>query len=626
MDYGTPRERYVDLRAHHQEGLDSSKARSFRLGTLRAITFVGLSAGLVAFDVLAGTGETVALVASAVLFVVFIWQVVFHRSVRREQRWHGVLLGLVNEGVLRSDRAWGDLDEAIPARERPVAVDVSGHPFSRDLAVLGPASLFRLLGPVTGEPGRVTASEWLLAPASPEVALMRAEAVRELSGAFDTRLTFAAHGRLAPDADPTAVSKFQEWAAGEAWMLEERRLRLAAWILPTLLIGAAAADIFMGAPPFWLLPGLVQLGVVRRVTKRLTDDFAAVEYMAPALAAYVPQFHEVSSWQVQAPALRDVVARMESDGRSAHERLAGLGRLVDTVASRRNMVYASLAPFLLLDVHLAVRLDRWRSAHGPNAAGWIGALGEMEALCGLGSLAHDHPEWTFPEWDEDGSARVEASALGHPLFAPGDCVRNDVTVGPPGSFTLVTGSNMSGKSTLLRSIGTNAVLAGAGAPVCAASMSLPRVRVRTSMSIEDSLSSGVSLFMAQLIRVRDIVLESESGDSEEGPVLFLLDEMLHGTNSAERRIAAQAVLRHLLEHEAIGAVSTHDLGLADSEDLRAAADAVHFRETVHRDQGTTRLEFDYLMRPGLAQTSNALVLLEAVGLDPKRAKDDSTSP
>ena len=216
--------------------------------------------------------------------------------------------------------------------------------------------------------------------------------------------------------------------------------------------------------------------------------------------------------------------------------------------------------------------------------------------------------------------------MGHPLLAPGDCVRNDVTVGPPGSFTLVTGSNMSGKSTLLRSIGTNAVLAGAGAPVCAASMSLPRLRVRTSMSIEDSLSTGVSLFMAQLLRVRDIVQEAGSGDSEEGPVLFLLDEMLHGTNSAERRIAAQAVLRHLLEHEAIGAVSTHDLGLADSEDLRAAAHAVHFRETVHRDQGTTRLEFDYLMRPGLAQTSNALVLLEAVGLDPKRSRDDSTSP
>ncbi|NCG32603.1 MAG: hypothetical protein GWP44_06955, partial [Proteobacteria bacterium] len=148
MDSGTPRERYVELRAHHQEGLDSSKARSFRLGTSRAITFVGLSAGLVAFDVLEGAGETVALLVSAALLAVFVWQVMVHRGVRREQRWHAVLLGLVNEGVLRSDRAWGDLDEAIPARERPVAVDVSGHPFSRDLAVLGPASLFRLLGPV----------------------------------------------------------------------------------------------------------------------------------------------------------------------------------------------------------------------------------------------------------------------------------------------------------------------------------------------------------------------------------------------------------------------------------------------------------------------------------------------
>jgi DNA mismatch repair ATPase MutS len=151
--------------------------------------------------------------------------------------------------------------------------------------------------------------------------------------------------------------------------------------------------------------------------------------------------------------------------------------------------------------------------------------------------------------------------------------------------------------------------------VCAGALAMPRVRVATSMSIEDSLSKGVSLFMAQLLRVRSIVETARAQTETEGPVLYLLDEMLHGTNSAERRIAARAILRHLLGQVAIGVVSTHDLALADATDLAEVAQRVHFRETVHREGGTTRLDFDYRMRPGLAQTSNALALLEAVGLD-----------
>ena len=181
--------------------------------------------------------------------------------------------------------------------------------------------------------------------------------------------------------------------------------------------------------------------------------------------------------------------------------------------------------------------------------------------------------------------------------------------------TALFGPSGSGKSTLLRAIGTNCVLAGVGAPVCAAKLELPRLRIFTSMSIEDSLSQGISLFMAQLLRVRSIVETARAQRAEEGPVLYLLDEMLHGTNSAERQVAARAVPRHLLAQVAIGVVTTHDLALADAPDLAEVAKRVHFRETVHREEGTTRLEFDYLMRPGLAQTSNALALLEAVGLD-----------
>jgi DNA mismatch repair ATPase MutS len=289
----------------------------------------------------------------------------------------------------------------------------------------------------------------------------------------------------------------------------------------------------------------------------------------------------------------------------------------DTVASRRNLIYATLAPGLMLDVHLCAALERWRRAHGPSVRKWVEALGAWEATAALATIAHDHPDWAYPILGSDDEPVLEARGLGHPLLPPESCVRNDVAVGPPGTFLFVTGSNMSGKSTLLRAIGANAVLAAAGAPVCASSLRLPRVRVYTSMRVEDSLTEGVSLFMAELLRLKDVVEGARLAQAEGGRVLYLLDEILHGTNTEERGLAARAIVRHLIASGAIGAVSTHDLALADTPDLRPAAQSVHFREEVGARSGAQHaatLTFDYLLRPGVATTRNALALLEAVGL------------
>ena len=612
----TPRKRYVELEALHASAYEAARAQSLRLGSVRAATFIASAAGMILWDILTGIAANVALGLGLLLLAAFVAQVVIHRRVRRQERWQATLRHLCAEGIARVDRAWDDLDEMLPEREsRAHSVDPE-HPYAHDLTVQGRASLRRLFGPVTTEPGRRTLLRWLLEPASPSVATARAQAARELAHRLEDRLTLSAHGRHAPVADPLALDRFLGWAEAEAWTLEMSWLRTAALMLPLALIAAIVLDAFMGAPPLWLLPGLGQLWVLRKVTSRLGADFANVEAMGPALAAYVPQLEQLVSWPMSASALRTQAERMRTHGDSAHRQLARLAKLVDTVDSRRNLVYAGLAPILMLDVHLGVRLDRWRRSNGAVARDWIEALGEVEALSGLACLTHDHPDWVFPTWDESGPATgITAPGVGHPLLRDDECVRNDVKIGPPGSFLLVTGSNMSGKSTMLRSIGTNCVLAGVGAPVCAVEFRLPRVRVFTSMSIEDSLSQGVSLFMAQLLRVRSIVDAARAPAVDEGPVLYLLDEMLHGTNSAERQIAARAVLRHLLGSVAIGMVSTHDLALADAPDLAEVATRVHFRETVHREGGTTRLDFDYLMRPGLAQTSNALALLEAVGLD-----------
>ena len=273
-----------------------------------------------------------------------------------------------------------------------------------------------------------------------------------------------------------------------------------------------------------------------------------------------------------------------------------------------------LAALTCWDLHVLAALERWQSQHGHQARQWLSTLGDVEALAALATLAHDNPDWVNPSYEVTHAA-VAAEQIGHPLLAAEVRKHNDVAVGPAGTFLLVTGSNMSGKSTLLRAIGLNAVLAGAGAPVCAASLAMPPVTLWTSARVTDSLEQGVSFFMAELRRLKQVVDAADAAHAAGGPpVLALLDEILQGTNTAERQIAARRVIRLLLRRPAIGAVSTHDLTLADAPDLAAAARPVYLRETVADAPDGPRMSFDYRLRPGLARSSNALRLLELVGI------------
>ncbi|MBO0705077.1 MAG: DNA mismatch repair protein, partial [Candidatus Dormibacteraeota bacterium] len=240
-------------------------------------------------------------------------------------------------------------------------------------------------------------------------------------------------------------------------------------------------------------------------------------------------------------------------------------------------------------------------------------LGRLEALAALAGLRHAHPGWAFPEL-QAGADELAGELLGHPLLDPRARVDNDVTLGPPGSFLLVTGSNMSGKTTLLRAIGANVVLANAGAPVCAGAFRLPPVRLWTSMRIEDSLERGVSYFLAEVRRLREIVEAARDTAGGTPMVCYLLDEVLQGTNTAERQVAARAVLRHLAALPTLGAVTTHDLTLADAPELAESARQLHFTEQVEAGGGRPSMTFDYRLRPGPATSTNALRLLESMGL------------
>ncbi|HWL87828.1 MAG TPA: MutS family DNA mismatch repair protein, partial [Polyangiaceae bacterium] len=433
----------------------------------------------------------------------------------------------------------------------------------------------------------------------------RQEAARDLVGRYAFREQLSAKGALLgedkPDPEP-----FLTWAQGASPLEAGSLLVTAARVLPVLTLSAL---VFARHLPTGLWIGLLLLQLVVTSPKRAVVQriVASVSSMEGGFSRFAEMLALVETEALEAPLLRQCQARMSASGASATREMSRLAQILSFVGARENAVFRLIAgPLLLWDLNCAIALEKWRLRAGTHARAWLSSLGEIEALSSLAALAHDCPEFAWPVLAD--TPRLAATELGHPLIAAAKRVNNDVTLARPGTVLLVTGSNMSGKSTLLRALGTNAVLALAGAPVCARTLTLGEVRVATSMRVRDSLSEGVSHFYAELQRLK-MVLDMARG---ERTVLFLLDEILHGTNTRERLIGARAIVRKLVALKAMGAVSTHDLGIADLEsELAGAVKNVHFEEQVNDDKMT----FDYKLREGVVQSSNALALMKLVGLD-----------
>ena len=285
-----------------------------------------------------------------------------------------------------------------------------------------------------------------------------------------------------------------------------------------------------------------------------------------------------------------------------------LRRRLALLDSLHNPLFAPFGALLLVRAQSAVWVDRWHAENGARLVEWIAAVGELEALSSLAAFAYERPELPFPALIEGGPL-FDGTAVAHPLIVGHEAVANDVRLGSDGPHVLlVSGSNMSGKSTLLRAVGCNVVLALAGAPVFARALTLSPLALGATLRVEDSLQAGISRFYAEILRIRAVI------DAGRGalPLLFLLDEILHGTNSHDRRIGADAIVRSLVGMGAIGLVTTHDLALTElPKTLGARAANVHFED--HLENG--RMVFDYRMRPGVVEHSNALELMRAVGLE-----------
>jgi hypothetical protein len=503
------------------------------------------------------------------------------------------------------------------------------HPYAGDLDLFGAGSLFELLCTARTRTGEDTLAAWLRHAAAPEEVRARQAAVAELRPQLDLREDLALLGGDVPvgvDFDalaswgaepPFLTRQWPRWVALGLGLLTTTALIGWQLTLFGLLDGSTAFGAFFlraGSLPFGVLLA-VQLSFAGWLQGRVQRVLAAVERRGRDLALLSNVLARLERAAFKSPRLCELRTALDTtahpgSGRAVapSERIAQLGNLLDLLNSRRNQLFLPLAYLLMWGTQMAHAIESWRAVAGPAIARWLAVVGEFEALCSLASYAYENPDDPFPDIVTDGTVCYEGEQMGHPLLPTSRCVRNDLRLTDGLRVLIVSGSNMSGKSTFLRTVGINAVLALAGAPVRARRLRLSPLAIGATLRIQDSLQAGRSRFYAEILRVRQIV------DLTRGPLplLFLLDEIFAGTNSHDRRLGAESVVRGLVQAGALGLVTTHDLSLTHiAEQLGSRAANVHFAD--HFENGV--MTFDYRLQPGVVQHSNALALMRAVGLE-----------
>ncbi len=581
----------LDAHVKAAAGLDPADRNfaNLRLGT----AILWIAAVVVTFK--AGLPGAGLLVGSIGLFVILV--VLHGRTVRRRQRAERAA-AFYEAGIARLTNAWMGKGEA-GERFRN-----DSHLFAEDIDLFGRGSLFELLCAARTRTGESTLAGWLLAPAPPEEAKARQKAVEELRSRVDLREDLAVLGESAKKAVDS--ESLAEWSRSPSPLASGPLPAVAAVVGVSVVVAFVAW--LLGAP-IWLFTGAIvaRLAFAALFSRRFAEVVREFEGKAREIERLAGILDRVERERFESPALADIRKALETEGVPASKRLARLGQLFSLLDAGANQFFAIAYHAMCVGEIATGAIDRWRATHGSAVPRWTQALGRLEALSSLAGFAYEHPEHPFPEIAESGAV-AEAEALGHPLIPDAKCVRNDLALAGAGLQVLVvSGSNMSGKSTLLRTLGVNIVLAFAGAPVCAKRLRVSPVALGASIRRNDSLQEGTSRFYAEITRLNEIMK-----GAAKGPLCFLVDEILSGTNSHDRAIGAEAVVRGLVQRGAIGLVTTHDLSLAKvAEALAAKASNVHFED--HLENG--RISFDYKLHPGVVTKSNALELMRAVGLD-----------
>ncbi len=597
---------YEKGRAARLEERDGFERRSRVIGTARLLLVLG-ALGLLGGIVWAHL-PTLTWAAVAAMLIAFVALVMVHARVEAQKAVAAAGARFHERGLARLDGAW---------RKQPVSAFESGelfkmpnHPYADDLDLFGPGSIFHRLSQAQTRFGAAELAFWLRGGASSIAeARARQDAVRDLAPRASFRERLFALGAQLGDEKPDP-GPMLEWAEGKLTFDAPAALTPLFRILPILMVGSL---VFASSLPRGTFVGVIAiaLAVTTPFRARASKIAAAAAARESGLSRYGDMLAEVEAEAFTAETLKRMQATLAASGGRATTEMRRLARIVAFVEARQNEVFRLfLAPLLLWDIQCVLALEAWRRRCGTHVRGWLDVLGSVEALASLSTLPFEDEGAVFPELVDEPT--FVAEGLAHPLLDPSKRVGNDASLAAPGHAYVITGSNMSGKSTLLRALGASVVLALAGTAVIARRLQVGPLRVVTSMRIADSLEKGVSHFFAELQRLK-LVLDMAAGQGKgKPPVFFLLDEILHGTNARERLIGARAVVRGLVQKGAMGAVSTHDLAIGELErELPDRVKNVHFEEHVENDT----MSFDFKLKEGVVQSSNALRLMRIVGMD-----------
>ena len=603
------RETYHHRQQSFEAALKSAQKNSNRMSTLRLVTFI-LAAGVFVY----GFYSPYALISylSLPLLGLFFFWISNHARVKRRIDFLEKLVYINKIARQRLEGAWTSFPDSGEHHVNP------DHPYTSDLNIFGKGSLFQLINATSSFLGEQILAAQLSRPAGFLELKPRQEAIADLTSRLDFRQQFQAAGMdpFFKKQDPEGVLS---WAEGALfWGNRNWNAVLYLPAVTGLLFLLALTGLLSYVLPVGML--VVQAGIVLLGEKAVQQRFEETGKAVRRLGRYTGLLRWIEQEPFHAPFLVSLKQRLFPGNSPSSRHVGILTRIADRMNLRFSnaLIYFPLNIALFWDLWTLKMLDDWKRRWGGSVRGWFNAVGEIEALASLAILPYDNPQWVYPDVT-DGSPYIQARDLGHPLIPEKDRVVNDLALARkkrlskwkmsnPGTVLLITGSNMSGKSTLLRTVGVNLVLAYAGAPVCASEMSCSSMGIYSKMQVQDNLELRVSTFYAELKRMKMIIDAAQSGK----PLIYLLDEIFRGTNSRDRILATRTVVRQLKEMNTVGLLTTHDLELGTLEkEHPGSVFNYHFSDVIRGD----RIFFDYKLKPGLSQTANAVALMKMIGIE-----------
>ncbi|NLZ47391.1 MAG: DNA repair protein [Clostridiales bacterium] len=591
---------YVKTKEQYEKLSANLKKNISQISYLRLATFVvGVFVSIYTYAI---NQKLISAVVTIIWIGLFIYLVKLHEKAIQKKGFADALVKINERGIDRIEGNWNkfkDNGEEFAKEE---------HPYSGDLDIVGHNSLFQWISSCATYLGRLKLKDYLLKPLESKSEIkQRQEAVKELANKIEIRQKVNAEGMLisSESSNPEELIKWAETTQVTGGSLIEK---LITNVLTLAFFTIAFLAIFTETVTYkaFLAVMVINLIVLYLGGKKGSSILDTIHEYRTGIRTYENIIKAIEEEKFSSQALKDIKKHLyTAENKKASELIAELNNISNLISDRRNMGYILINIAFMWDFRCLAMLNNWKAKYGKYLRQWLELIGEFEALSSIANIAFENEGWCFPDINEEGFI-LKAENLGHPLLGKRR-VCNDVTIKDKGSVLLITGSNMSGKSTFLRTVGINLVMSYCGAPVCASKFTASIMNVYTCMRVSDNLEKSISSFYAEILRIKMIVNASKANNK----IFFLLDEIFKGTNSIDRHLGASMLIKQLSESGASGMVSTHDLELGELENKMTKISNYHFQE--HYENG--ELRFDYKLRKGISTTRNAMHIIKMAGIE-----------